>query len=578
MGIKSYSFHGKSLNVCKVDLLRDKAYHIREYKNAISQYVCSSAEIFSELMQIGRFDWINKFRGMFKEITEECNNQDISNAIESVYDAYENKRESVVEKTEYRVYKGVKRTFYKKNCRGGVKGSVRSFEIQVKSTPLTKTLSYLTKNWHGSDVSWLRNLIYSTVINIDEMSKDPEISDKDVEKLVKTNEFRKECLALYMKYPERIASVIESRLLRLSSRLMEHPIEFTSLTYNSVIEQKQPILEKNENTSSVHNAYITLSGQKTQNGKIVIPVKYSSEHHGDIENYNYSKKKTGYYTASYTVIFPESRKTKRHVRIVLAKKTKDEPGLPETYNYLGVDVNVKHNLFALCDGKTLDYDRELLNDYLSYLKGVEAKISDKVSRGLSKSMSFRDLVIHRRWQVRIKSMLKSKASELVDYAVKNGYDHIVMEDLGQMGKSYARADEFQGVKYSALIRYLNLVSLKDIVTSIANKQGINVSFVQPHYTSKGCRKCGHISDNNRKTQELFKCENCNHTEAADIHAAKNIKSRVAIDVLRTKLLSKCGSHWIPRKLSKESIKAALHGHSESTVGLGGFFTVPYRST
>ncbi len=42
------------------------------------------------------------------------------------------------------------------------------------------------------------------------------------------------------------------------------------------------------------------------------------------------------------------------------------------------------------------------------------------------------------------------------------------------------------------------------------------------YTSRTCRICGHESADNRRTQALFSCVACGHTENADVHAAKNI--------------------------------------------------------
>lgn len=46
--------------------------------------------------------------------------------------------------------------------------------------------------------------------------------------------------------------------------------------------------------------------------------------------------------------------------------------------------------------------------------------------------------------------------------------------------------------------------------------------VAPAYTSRTCRMCGHESADNRKTQSVFACVACGHTEHADVHAAKNI--------------------------------------------------------
>jgi putative transposase len=53
-------------------------------------------------------------------------------------------------------------------------------------------------------------------------------------------------------------------------------------------------------------------------------------------------------------------------------------------------------------------------------------------------------------------------------------------------------------------------------------RGGQVILVNPAYTSRTCRICGYESADNRKTQSVFSCGACSHTENADIHAAKNI--------------------------------------------------------
>lgn len=53
-------------------------------------------------------------------------------------------------------------------------------------------------------------------------------------------------------------------------------------------------------------------------------------------------------------------------------------------------------------------------------------------------------------------------------------------------------------------------------------RGGRVILVNPAYTSRTCRICGHESAENRKTQSVFACVACGHAENADINAAKNI--------------------------------------------------------
>lgn len=53
-------------------------------------------------------------------------------------------------------------------------------------------------------------------------------------------------------------------------------------------------------------------------------------------------------------------------------------------------------------------------------------------------------------------------------------------------------------------------------------QGGQVILVDPAYTSRTCRLCRYESRENRKSQALFACVACGHTENADVHAARNI--------------------------------------------------------
>ena len=41
-------------------------------------------------------------------------------------------------------------------------------------------------------------------------------------------------------------------------------------------------------------------------------------------------------------------------------------------------------------------------------------------------------------------------------------------------------------------------------------------------TSRECRKCHHIAKENRRSQAIFKCVKCGHTENADVNASCNI--------------------------------------------------------
>ena len=156
-------------------------------------------------------------------------------------------------------------------------------------------------------------------------------------------------------------------------------------------------------------------------------------------------------------------------------------------------------------------------------------------------------------------MLKRKANLLVEQAIYLNKNHIIMEDLGEFARSFTKSEEFLGFKYSRLIKLLNIADLKNIVTSIANKRGINVSFIHAPFTSQSC-KCGHISKNNRTNQEIFKCTECDCCMNADQHSAIMITDRVRVDVLRELMLVKVDNHFVPKRMSRNKIKSILYDY------------------
>jgi putative transposase len=55
--------------------------------------------------------------------------------------------------------------------------------------------------------------------------------------------------------------------------------------------------------------------------------------------------------------------------------------------------------------------------------------------------------------------------------------------------------------------------------------GVMLVAVPPAYTSQECSVCGHVAADNRKTQSVFSCVDCGHSENADRNAAKVILRR-----------------------------------------------------
>lgn len=80
----------------------------------------------------------------------------------------------------------------------------------------------------------------------------------------------------------------------------------------------------------------------------------------------------------------------------------------------------------------------------------------------------------------------------------------------------------------AVLHSWSFFQLRSFIAYKARLAGVFVTFVDPRNTSRTCPACGHIDKENRKTQSVFRCVACNHSGAADLIAAENIR-RAAVN-------------------------------------------------
>ena len=102
---------------------------------------------------------------------------------------------------------------------------------------------------------------------------------------------------------------------------------------------------------------------------------------------------------------------------------------------------------------------------------------------------------------------------LIDYAVKNQYGTIQMEDLSGI------KDDTGNTKR---LRHWTYYDLQAKIESKAKEVGIKVVKVNPQYTSQRCSHCGYIDERNRLTQEEFRCIVCGFSRNADYNASQNL--------------------------------------------------------
>lgn len=511
-------FKSNDLTHLKYNELKAFAEALRAHRNSVSEYVNSNLMFF---LDMSKFTFLKEMRARFKDIVPSSFDTQLYS---SVYTAYANKFEAMAKRLRFEkiTYAGCE--FYKRSTKKNRSGDFKRVVVTKEATGLSRTLTWLARYGSEGSMEYMKSAL----------------STCDGKKRMFYEMMLGVCERFTLTRLLRLAMQRRERVIRKYS---ENPIEFKSLTFGGR-SRKGDIIAYNSRFGSVINAFVSLSGLRRKS--FDIPVKFSKDWHGSMRAYH--KKINNY---EYLVTFDERH---REVSVLIAKQGMRY--IPEAGDcVVGIDVNVKHNLLSLSNGMAVDYDRKLVADYCRFaLETDRLKARDK------------DYHIGRRRQIKMdtlkRKMVKSEQESIAILCKSlqaQGVNHIVMEDLDNgFGKCYVKDKDNVDINYNRKVKFLGLSSLKQEVEHIARKYDIAVSIVQASYTSKMCPICGCIEDENRPNQETFECIECGHKDNADFNAAKNIRNRVLVTVLRELLLKQLDNGaFEPRKLKREKVKEVL---------------------
>lgn len=511
-------FNSKDLTRQKYDELYNFAVLIRSHKNTVSQYVNGKILHF---LEYNKFQFLKAMRAYFKGVIPSSFDAQLYT---HVFDCYQNKFDVIQRKLVFEVvtFKGFE--FYKRDTKKYNKGDLKKVILEKKETPLSICLTYLSRYGNENTISYIN----SNISTCDE----------------KKREFYSNILRCCEKFGfERLYNLALSKRKRIVKNYSEYPIEFKSLTFSGRC-RKTRIIDYNSKFGSKINSFVSLSGICRKS--FDIPVTFNKGWHGNMKDYR--KKNPDY---EYAITFNERE---HQVNIHLCKD--GERYIPQPNgNTIGIDVNCKHNLFSLSDETTYDYDRKLVNGF--------CKLSIEIDKLKGKNKEYK---VGKRKQQKLdtlKTKMTKSEQQLISTMCKTlqsqGVGHIVMEDLNNgFGKCYVKDKDNVDINYNRKVKFLGLSSLKQEVEYIARKYDIAVSTVQASYTSKMCPICGCIEDENRPNQETFECIECGYKDNADFNAAKNIRNRVLVTVLRESLLKQLDNGaFEPRKLKREKVKEVL---------------------
>ena len=249
-----------------------------------------------------------------------------------------------------------------------------------------------------------------------------------------------------------------------------------------------------------------------------------------------------------------------------AREVETPAGSKMALRVVGLDRGVI-NPIALSDGSLLGRQTEAVNRRRR-AKRLQQSVARKKKGSSNRSRAIQRLSAHKARQAkRRKDQLHKISSQIV-----KSHDVIVLEDLkiknmtrsarGTAAEPGRMVSQKAGLNREILDRGWGM--LGEMIAYKAAWAGKRMIKVPAHHTSQTCISCGHISPENRKTQDLFCCTNCGHTAHADVHAAQEIRRR-GIEVLIAEGLSvsACGELCVSTSVKQEETPALPRVRSEN---------------
>ena len=185
---------------------------------------------------------------------------------------------------------------------------------------------------------------------------------------------------------------------------------------------------------------------------------------------------------------------------------------------LGVDMGIVHlatdSTGEMFSGQAVEKTRIRLHS----LKQRLQKRGTKSAKRHLKKLSGR--------QARFQKNTNHVISKRIVQKSKVNHQAIALEEL-----RHIRSRTEARLQYSQRARHSNwsFGQLRSFLSYKAALAGVPLHTVDPRYTSRTCSECGHCAKENRKSQAIFCCQACGHSENADRNAARNI-SRASVMV------------------------------------------------
>ena len=302
-------------------------------------------------------------------------------------------------------------------------------------------------------------------------------------------------------------------------------------------------IEEQERKKSSYDYWIKLSTlEKGQ--KIYLPITtndYFQGIKGDVSNFIQINFQQDIDKIDGNILISNSNSlnyNKYKISVCLIKNIKKEEYQPKI-NKLALDLGL-NNLFATNIGEL--YGRnfsKLLKKYDEIVSLLAKNRQKQKLKTLSKK--YKKLIN------KIKAYLKNEINRVINKLIKNNKPkEIVVERLNFTSPKLSK-------KLNRMLSNFGKRIIEEKFESINERYEIEITQINPAYTSQECSKCGYVEKKNRKSQAKFICGFCGKKQNADINSSKNILARSSsslkdIFTKRAFILDKTVKNFIERHL------------------------------
>ena len=199
---------------------------------------------------------------------------------------------------------------------------------------------------------------------------------------------------------------------------------------------------------------------------------------------------------------------KAHMSVVV--KTPDAP-LRTTGDVVGLDWGLVC-LFSTSDGALLG------QRLYSWLQKRDRELTTLQAALQRSGVKPRQSRRYRALSRRIADYVANETNRILNRLADQDIKALVVEDLDFRHGGLSRS-------LNRLVNRAGRASVRHKLADLTQRCGISIERVNPAYTSQTCPRCGHVAKQNRSQRGLFKCRCCGHSRAADVVAARNIRSR-----------------------------------------------------